>query len=99
MDEVARRGFAEIDTNNSGDIDIHEMRVFMRRKNPFIPDAEVQAYYDRLDVNRDGRVSKKKFQRPVLPQPRVDLTGWHMQAIVKKLQSTAWEDVRLVRID
>ena len=28
LDEVARRDFAEIDTDNSGDIDIHEMRVF-----------------------------------------------------------------------
>ena len=96
MDEDARRVFAGIDADNSGDITYHEMKSFMRRENPFITDEEVQKHYDRMDVNRDGRVSKKEFQQPVLPQPPVDLKGWHMKAIVKKLQSTSWEDVLMV---
>jgi hypothetical protein len=99
LDEAARRAFAEIDADNSGDITYHEMQSFMRRENPSITDEEVQQHYNRLDVNRDGRVSKKEFQQPVLPQPPVDLMGWHMKAIVKKLQSTSWEDVLMVRID
>ena len=51
-----------------------------------------------MDVNRDGGVSKKEFQIPVIPQPSVDLKDWYMKAIVMKLQSTSWEDVLMVGI-
>jgi hypothetical protein len=88
----------EIDSDNSGDIIYHEMKSFMWCENPSITNEDVQQYYARLDVNRDGCVSKE-FQQSVLSHPSVDLMVSHMKDIVKKVQSTSWEDVLMVRID
>ena len=54
--------FADIDADNSGDITIDELRAAMRRLNANVTEEEVQQKWRGMDLNGDGKVSKKEFR-------------------------------------
>ena len=53
--------FDKIDTDGSGDISIDELREDMRRRFPNISEEQIQQFFDDMDVNHDGKVSRAEF--------------------------------------
>ena len=54
--------FADMDADGSGDITIDELRAAMRRLNANVTEEEVQQKWRGMDLNGDGKVSKKEFR-------------------------------------
>ncbi len=91
--------FSAIDTDNSGEVTIDELRAFMQREDPSVTEEQVRSRFDFLNADGQGCVSAEEFgQRQALDKqpPAVDLSGWYAEAVVAKLQSTSWEELRMV---
>ena len=97
--EEARAMFAAIDTDKSGEVTIDELRAFMQREDPSVTEEQVWCRFDFLNADGQGYVSTEEFgQRQTLDKqsPAVDLNGWYAGVVVTKLQSTSWEELRMV---
>jgi hypothetical protein len=99
--EEARAEFAAMDTDQSGNVTLDELRAFMRRKDPSVTEEQIRRRFEYLDVHGNGGLSAEEFAQARMhalrkPPPPVDLHGWHAEAVVKKLQSTSWAELRMV---
>jgi hypothetical protein len=91
--------FADIDTDNSGEVTIDELRAYMQREDPSITEVQVQRWFDAMNADGNGCLKIDEFEkRHTLDKqpPPVELHPWYAEMVVKKLQSTSWEEVRMV---
>ena len=97
--EEARAIFAAIDTDKSGEITIDELRAYMRREDPSVTEEQVQRRYVYLNADGQGTLTAEDFaERHVCDKkpPAVELHGYYAEAVVQKLQSTSWKELRMV---
>lgn len=62
--------FKELDTDNSNSLSFEELKVLLKKGNPSIPDDEVEALYDSIDVNGDGVIDFGEFLDYIYGQER-----------------------------
>jgi Ca2+-binding EF-hand superfamily protein len=53
--------FSSMDTDNSGEISLAEVRSFMENTDGAVPEQQVQDRFAQMDVNQDGIVSKEEY--------------------------------------
>ena len=97
--EEARTIFAAIDTDKSGEITIDELREYMRREDPSVTEEQVQRRYVYLNADGQGTLTAEDFaERHVCDKkpPAVELHGYYAFAVVQKLQSTSWKELRMI---
>jgi Ca2+-binding EF-hand superfamily protein len=59
--DEAQRMFNMVDTDFSGSICLDELRAYMRQENPSVSDAQVRDFFEEMDVDGSGKISKKEF--------------------------------------
>ena len=70
-----------------------ELSQCSEQEKPTFTEAKV---HTRLHcLKSDGTLSEERHTLDKLP-PAVDLKGWYAETVVKKLQSTSWEELRMV---
>eukprot|EP00930_Biecheleria_cincta_P026339 TRINITY_DN18581_c0_g1_i1.p1 TRINITY_DN18581_c0_g1~~TRINITY_DN18581_c0_g1_i1.p1 ORF type:complete len:447 (+),score=92.30 TRINITY_DN18581_c0_g1_i1:96-1436(+) len=53
--------YKELDTNHDGSLDFAELSVLLRKGNPLMPEAEIQALFTHVDKDSSGTVEFEEF--------------------------------------
>jgi len=56
----------ELDQDHSGNISLRELRTHMRSKNNSVTDEQVTEFFNELDIDKSGTVSRKEISRKKL---------------------------------
>jgi hypothetical protein len=56
----------DLDKDHSGNISLRELRTHMRSKNPSVTEEQVAEFFNQLDIDKSGTVSRKEISRKKL---------------------------------
>lgn len=62
--------FKELDTDGNNNLSFEELKVLLKKGNPGIPDEEIEALYDSIDVNGDGVIDFGEFLNYIYGEER-----------------------------
>lgn len=64
--QVLHSKFLELDQNRDGKLDFDEMKVLLRKRDPYMSDPELHVLYNGIDSSHDGFIDSREFLDYVL---------------------------------
>ena len=74
-ESIAIKAWTRADTNNSGSLNLSEVKGLMKSLNIFVNDNELQVIFNSFDVDKSGTIDKKEFESLIdklMQKPEVD---------------------------
>lgn len=74
-DSITIKAWTKADTNNSGSLNLAEVKGLMKTLNIFVNDFELQQIFNSFDVDKSGTIDKKEFERLIdklMQKPEID---------------------------
>lgn len=74
-ERVALKAWTKADTNNSGNLNLEEVKKLMKSLNICVNDLEVKQIFDVFDVDKSGSIDKKEFEKLIetlMQKPEID---------------------------